>query len=203
MQLQREKIWDPVTRTWHWVLALAVCVSWAFGKFMSFDTVEWHFYIGYLILGLLALRILLGLFGPAPVRFSALLPTPSALVQYLKTIFRREPSGVRGHNPLGSLAVIAMLLSLTIQGITGLFSDADDFFEEGPLYGKVSDDTADFMNGWHHFFADVILILVIMHVVVIVFYLVWKRENLIRPMISGWKWVKRKTPVSETGRDRL
>lgn len=192
MELQREKVWDPVIRIWHWVLALAVVVSWSFGKFMSFDTVEWHFYIGYLILGLLALRVLWGLFGPVPARFSTFLPTPSRIVQYLKTIPRREPSGVRGHNPLGSLAVIAMLLSLTIEGITGLFSDADDFFEEGPLYGKVSDDTADFMNGWHHFFADVILILVVLHVTVIMFYLVWKRENLIKPMISGWKWVKRK-----------
>ena len=43
-----EKIWDPVTRMWHWVLVFSVSIGWSFGKFMSFDTVLWHFYLGYL-----------------------------------------------------------------------------------------------------------------------------------------------------------
>jgi cytochrome b len=47
------------------------------------------------------------------------------------------------------------------------------------------------LTWWHHFNADVILVLVILHVSAILFYLVWKKENLIKPMITGWKWVKR------------
>jgi len=55
---QQEKIWDPVTRLWHWVLALAVGVGWSFGKFMNFDNIQWHFYLGYLVLGLMLFRLL-------------------------------------------------------------------------------------------------------------------------------------------------
>ena len=186
-----EKIWDPVTRLWHWILVLAVSLGWSFGKFMSFDTIQWHFYIGYLILGLMVFRYLWGFAGPTPVRFRAIIPTPTALLTYLRHMGRREPSGSPGHNPVGSLSVIAMLVVIGAQAISGLFIESDDFFEYGPLAGYVSEAMVNRLTWWHHFNADVILVLVILHVSAILFYLVWKKENLIKPMITGWKWVKR------------
>lgn len=186
-----EKIWDPVTRLWHWVLVLAVSVGWVFGKYMSFDTVQWHFYIGYLILALMLFRYLWGFAGPTPVRYRAIIPTPTEVFIYLRHMGRREPSGSPGHNPVGSLSVIAMLIVITAQAVTGLFIESDDFFEYGPLAGYVSESVVNRLTWWHHFNADVILVLVVLHVGAILFYLLWKRENLIKPMISGWKWVKR------------
>jgi len=32
--------------------------------------------------------------------------------------------------------------------------------------------------------------LVFLHVTVIFYYLFWKKENLLVPMFTGWKWVK-------------
>lgn len=189
--LQLEKIWDPVTRLWHWVLALAVALNWTFGTFMSFDTVRWHFYIGYLILGLMTFRILWGFFGPAKVRFAALIPKPASVIQYAKTFPRREPSGTPGHNPLGSLYIIAILTILSAQALSGLFIESEDFFEYGPLNDYITDELAAHMLGWHHFIADLILALVTLHVCIILFYLLWKKENLIKPMFTGWKWVRR------------
>jgi cytochrome b len=189
-ELVQEKIWDPVTRLWHWILVLSVGVGWSFGKFMSFDTVQWHFYLGYLTLALMAFRYLWGFAGPAPVRFRALLPTPGQLLDYLRHIGQRQPSGAAGHSPLGSLAVILMLLAITAQAMTGLFIESDDFFESGPLIGYVSEATISRMTWWHRLNADFILILVLFHVGAILFYLLWKNENLVKPMFSGWKWVK-------------
>jgi len=190
-ELVQEKIWDPVTRLWHWVLVLSVGVGWSFGKFMSFDNIQWHFYLGYLTLGLMVFRYLWGCVGPVPVRFRALLPTPASLLSYLRTVGQRKPSGTPGHNPLGSLSVILMLLAISAQAITGMFLESDDFFESGPLAGYVSEATRAQLTWWHHLNADVILILVVLHVGAILFYLLWKNENLIKPMISGWKWVRR------------
>lgn len=186
-----EKIWDPVTRLWHWVLMLAVSVGWSFGKFMSFDTIQWHFYIGYLVLGLMVFRLLWGFAGPAPVRYRAILPTPASVLTYLRHMGRRSPSGSAGHNPVGSLSVIAMLIVISAQAVSGLFIESDDFFEYGPMAGYVSEAVVNRLTWWHHFNADVILVLVVLHVSAILFYLVWKKENLIKPMITGWKWVKR------------
>jgi len=190
-ELKLEKIWDPVTRSWHWVLALAVCTGWSFGKFMSFDTIQWHFYTGYLIIGLLIFRYLWGFVGPAPVRYRALLPTPAATLRYLRGIGSREASGTPGHNPLGSLSVIAILIAISAQAASGLFIESDDFFEYGPLASYVSEATVSRLTWWHHFIADIILVLVVLHVAAILFYLLWKKENLIKPMITGWKWVRR------------
>ena len=188
--LTQEKIWGPVTRLWHWVLVLSVGVGWSFGKFMSFDTIQWHFYLGYLTLGLMVFRLLWGFIGPAPVRYRALLPSPGKLSSYLRHVGQRKPSGTAGHNPLGSLSVVLMLLAITTQALTGLFIESDDFFESGPLADYVTEAMVSRLTGWHRLNADFILILVVLHVSAILFYLIWKRENLITAMITGWKWVK-------------
>lgn len=188
-----------MTRLWHWVLVLAISLGWSFGRFMNFDVIQWHFYIGYLVLGLIAFRLLWGFVGPTPVRFSEMLATPARTFKYLKTLGRRQPSGSPGHNPLGSLSVFALLLFISAQAITGLFIQSDDFFEYGPLAGYVSEATVNRMTWWHRFNSDLVLALVVLHVAAVIFYLLWKRENLVMPMINGWKWVKRgKSPASET-----
>lgn len=188
--IQRQKIWDPVTRLWHWVLVLSVTVGWSFGKFMSFDNVIWHFYLGYLTLGLLLFRLIWGLTGPGPIRLTKLWHSPATILQYSKELPQRTPSAIAGHTPLGSLWIVLMLLLLTTQGITGLFIDADDFFEYGPLFDYVSEDTAKLFNGWHYYMSFIILAMVILHLSALLYYLVWKKENLIGAMITGWKWTK-------------
>jgi len=188
--LHRVKIWDPVTRLWHWVLAIVVVLGWSLGKFMSFSTIQWHFYCGYTIIGLLIFRYLWGFVGPTSVRYRALIPTPAQTIAYLRDIGSRRPSGTPGHNPLGSLSVIAMILLLTAQASSGLFIASDDFSESGPLAYLVSDAVGDRLIWWHKLLSKIILAIVGLHIAAIFYYLLWKKENLIKPMITGWKWVK-------------
>ncbi|MDH5325543.1 MAG: cytochrome b/b6 domain-containing protein [Gammaproteobacteria bacterium] len=180
-----------MTRVWHWIFVVAVSGSWLFGKFMSSDSVLWHFYLGYTIVALLLFRLIWGMVGPDPVRLRALFSRPSEVIAYSKTLMKRTPSGYAGHNPMGSLWIVVVLLILLLQAISGLFIDADDFFEYGPLFDYVSEDTAKFFNRWHYYLSYLILGLVSLHVFVLFFYLFWKRENLISPMFSGLKWVKK------------
>jgi len=187
---KREKIWDPVIRLWHWVLVIVVVAGWSFGEFMSFSNIEWHFYCGYTVLGLMAFRIFWGFVGPAPVRFGALFPSPVRIFDYAKRLGSREPSGTRGHNPLGALAVLAFIVLLSAQAASGLFIESDDFFESGPLAQFVAESVSDRLTWWHKLIAKLILILVCLHVAAIFYYLLWKKENLVKPMLSGWKWVK-------------
>lgn len=177
---------------WHWALVLSVVIGWSLGKFMSFSTIQWHFYLGYTTGILILFRYFWGFVGPEPIRFRSLLPSPSEVMLYLKSIARRTPSGSAGHNPIGSLSVIVIILLLTAQVGTGLFVESDDFFEYGPLAEYVSDDTISTMTGLHRQFSNWILIIVGLHVAAILFYLLWKKENLIKPMITGWKWVKQR-----------
>jgi len=187
---RREAVWDPFTRAWHWVLAASVITGWMLGEFRTFSIMQWHIYLGYLTGALLVLRYVWGWVGPAPVRHRTLLASLRGMPAYVRRIGARRLSGVPGHNPVGALSVIAMVLALTAQVVTGLFSQDDALFYSGPLASEVSSDTVVMMTGYHNFFARVVLVLVALHLAAILYYLVWKRENLVASMWHGRKWVK-------------
>ncbi|WP_299846746.1 cytochrome b/b6 domain-containing protein [uncultured Paracoccus sp.] len=188
---ERVRIWDPLLRGFHWLLATLVIANWLLGQVGPND-LTLHFYLGYTIAALLVFRVIWGFVGPEPARFSSFLRGPGAIRDYLGHMLRREPSNWPGHNPLGGLSVIAMLLVLIYQVVTGLISDPEDFVNVGPLAGAVGSDIATEAPGWHALGANLILILVLLHVGIILFYRVWKNEDLVRPMITGWKWVRRR-----------
>jgi cytochrome b len=79
-----------------------------------------------------------------------------------------------------------MLLVLLVQAGTGLFAN-DDIATYGPLYKWVSKAASDRLTSVHHLNHDVILILVGVHVAAVLFHLIYKKENLITPMITGMK----------------
>ena len=68
-QFEQKRVWDLVTRLWHWLLVVSFSATWVLGEFMEFETVDWHFYLGYLVLALIGFRIVWGFIGPDPIRF--------------------------------------------------------------------------------------------------------------------------------------
>ncbi len=188
---QRERVWDPALRIFHWSLAVLVIANWLLGKIGPTD-MTLHFWLGYAVIALLAFRLVWGFVGPPSARFSRFLRGPRAVAAYVPEMMRRRPSRWPGHSPVGGLAVVAMLAVLILQVTTGLFADPDDYINVGSLASQVSSDTSRMALRWHHRGADLILILVLLHWAVILFYRLWKREDLVRPMITGWKLVRRR-----------
>jgi cytochrome b len=185
----REKIWDIGLRLFHWALVICTCAAWGLGEFGP-DVMTLHFYAGYSVLGLLGFRLIWGLFGPAPARFTHFIYGPSAILRYLRSLPARVPSYWPGHNPLGALAVFAILGVLALQAGSGLFADPDDYINVGPLAHWVDAQGNRLASQWHEIASKAILALVVLHVLVIGFYKLYKHEDLIRPMITGWKWVR-------------
>jgi cytochrome b len=87
---------------------------------------------------------------------------------------------------------------LLLQVTSGLLSD-DEIAWSGPLSKFVSSVLVGNATFYHKNVGKLLLIaLVLMHIGAIVFYLVKKRENLVRPMIHGDKI----TPIAvESSRD--
>ncbi|MFS4437882.1 cytochrome b/b6 domain-containing protein [Paracoccaceae bacterium GXU_MW_L88] len=189
--VEKVKLWDPLLRVFHWALAIAVITAWGLGEYGP-SIMTLHFYAGYTVCGLILFRILWGFVGPKPARFTHFLRGPSAITGYLSHMFHRHPSYWPGHNPLGALAVLAILGVLSFQVVTGLISDPEDYVNVGPFAGAVPHDLATEAVGLHHTGATLILLLVILHIGIIFFYRFWKREDLVTPMLTGWKWVRRK-----------
>lgn len=176
-------VWDPMLRVLHWSLVVMVVSALWLGHYGPVVK-TWHFWLGYALGGWLVVRLGWGLIGPASARLSGLVHGPKAILKYARILFRRRPSHWPGHNPLGGLSVVAMLLVLTAQIGTGLFAD-DEVFSAGPLSHLVSEQLRLTLTSWHAIGGWILLTLIVLHLGAIVFYALWKRENLIWPMITG------------------
>lgn len=177
----RAKLWDGPVRIVHWLLVALIGFSW----WASEDHLNWHRWSGYTILGLLVFRIWWGFAGGEAARFASFVKGPRAILAYLPTLGRREAAVTPGHNPLGALSVIAILAVLAVQVGTGLFTVDIDAFEAGPLSHHVSFETGRQIAEIHELSFRVLQGLVVLHVAAILFYWIWKRTNLIAPMITG------------------
>ncbi|MCM8611527.1 cytochrome b/b6 domain-containing protein [Accumulibacter sp.] len=179
---QRIRVWDLPTRVFHWALVLLVVASFVSGK-IGGNAMVWHGRFGLAILGLLSFRLLWGLIGSTYARFISFLPTPAAIMAYLRGQWR----GL-GHNPLGALSVFGLLGLLAFQVGSGLFAN-DDIAFRGPLYALVSSELSERLTGWHKLSVNLLVLLVLLHLTAIGFYAHVRKENLVRPMLTGWKEV--------------
>lgn len=180
------KVWDLPLRVFHWVLLLLVIAS-----FVSewTDNLDRHATIGFCVLALLLFRLVWGFVGGTHARFANFVRGPSAVLAYLGSLVGKRPGTFHaGHNPVGALSVLALLLSLLLQAVTGLFTTTDEMFE-GPLSKFVSSSLSETLTTIHRFNSNVLLALVGLHVVAILFYRFVKRENLVSAMFSGRKEV--------------
>jgi cytochrome b len=191
-ELELKKIWGMPIRLFHWMLAILFAVGFYIGENLTFDNINWHFRIGYAIGVLVVLRIIWGFIGPRPARFSDFFPTPKRLFAYMSHAGKREPSGEAGHSAFGGASVLALLAMLLVQVISGLLSYSDSFFAGSPIHGYFSENTNLLANQIHFWSGRILFALVVLHLAAIAFYRIWKRENLVKPMITGWKWVRRK-----------
>lgn len=181
---EKRLVWDLPTRLFHWVLVASMVASWLTADPGS-PSMKWHMYLGYWTLGLVIFRVLWGFFGPKHARFSEFFK-PGRIGGYAAGLFRRDSKQAVGHNPLGALAVIVMLLMVAIQAVSGLFI-TDDIVWSGPWNPAVSGETADRLTTLHHLNFDVLLWLVGLHVLTILFYAFYKRQDLVGPMFTGYK----------------
>jgi len=184
-QLHRVAVWDTPTRTFHWLLVLLVAVSFVTGK-LGGTAMVYHERSGACILGLVLFRIVWGFVGGRQARFAAFVRGPAKVVDYVRTFLRPEAKPYLGHNPLGGWSILAMLAALSLQAVTGLFA-TDDILTEGPLVHWVSGATSQWLTRVHHMNATLLTALVGLHVGAIAFYRVVKGENLVKPMIVGYK----------------
>lgn len=192
------RVWDLPTRVFHWLLAVCVIGSIISAK-IGGAAMAWHFRFGYVLLGLVAFRILWGLVGGRWSRFTSFIYAPGTFVRYLRGKVRPEEQLDVGHSPTGALSVFALLAVLAVQLATGLVAD-DEIANLGPLNKFVSTDTALQATGWHQTYGQYILItLVVVHVLAIVWYLVKKKTNLVGPMLAGDKVLPPGTPASRDG----
>jgi len=174
------KVWDLATRLFHWALVILIGFAW-----WSFEAghLDWHKKAGSVVAGLMVFRVWWGLFGGSTARFSQFVRGPKAVYDY---VFKGKKSGI-GHNPLGAVSVIALLLIIAAVIAFGLFAIDTDGLESGPFSNLISYDQGRLASHLHGLAFKALEALVVLHILAIGFYSLVKKQPLITAMITGKK----------------
>ncbi len=188
------RIWDPLVRVFHWGLVAVFTLAWLTADGGG----TWHEAAGYAAAGLVGLRLVWGLIGTRYARFSQFVQGPTAVAQYLRQMVRGREHRYLGHNPAGAAMIAAILVTMSATAFTGwlvaeptrlaylpampqivtsAFADSGDHRKRGNRPLKEVHETV----------ADLMLVLIGLHVAGVVFASVRHKENLARAMITGDK----------------
>ena len=189
-------VWDLPTRVFHWLLVISFAAAY-FSNLLGVSYFVYHLWSGYFVIILLVFRLFWGIIGSHHSRFINFIPNPIETIRYLQSLVKGKSKTYQGHNPLGAWMVILLIVALLVQAITGLFAN-DEIFNAGPLYAYVSHGISLWLTGIHKDLFYWIFAAVVIHVLAVFFYLFIKRENLIKPMITGKKSADGQTDISSS-----
>jgi cytochrome b len=165
------KVWDPAVRVFHWSLVTSFVVAW-----ITADEIkDLHLWSGYAAAALVAFRLVYGLVGTHYARFSQFLRKPRTVAAYTKEILRGREARYIGHNPAGGAMVLALLGGLALLCLTGWLATTDAFWGN------------DVVEELHELFANLLLLLVGLHILGVLLASLRHHENLVRAMWNGRK----------------
>ncbi len=185
--LRRVKVWDGWVRLFHWSIVLLVI-----GQYVTvqLSLMEWHIRCGYLVLALLVFRLGWGLVGSDSARFARFLKSPLAALAHLRHLRRREPDTEIGHNAAGGWMVLVLLALLLAQVGSGLFASeepGESYAAHGPFALRVADALSARLTALHGLGFNLLLGAIGLHVLAVLAYALLKRQDLVRPMVTGFK----------------
>lgn len=194
-------VWDWPVRLCHWLMAILFIGLIVTGKSEE-DLIQWHFYLGYTLSGVIIIRVLYGFMGSYYAQFLRAGESIRRIPNYLSAIISGHPPKEAGHNPLGWLMVIALLGGLTIQIISGLFF-SDDLFWYGPFYDHASEDWLERFASIHRILPNVLLLLVFLHLGAVLLHELKFKERLIMAMLHGKKHIPLDASIAEVRTPRI
>jgi len=193
---QEIRVWDFGIRLFHWSLVALFAIAYVSGD----DSDTLHNGAGYIIIGLLAFRLLWGLVGGRHARFSDFIYAPRQILAYLKGLAGGHPRRYLGHNPAGGLMIVVMLLVLFAVSWTGLKADqasrevvaVPTVITFGVPEARADDDgdrdrNEGFWEEAHEASVDAMLALIVLHLAGVAASSLMHRENLVRAMLTGRK----------------
>ncbi len=204
------RVWDPFVRVFHWSLVTCFFVAYLSGE----EEGMVHIYSGYAVIGLVLARLVWGFIGTRYARFSAFLYAPASLIRYLKDFASGRPEHYNGHNPAAAWMIFTLLFCLVLTSLSGLkvygiegygpmaslpsatdsvswdariIRDARASENHENDQGHEHEDEEEMWEEIHEFFANLTLLLVVVHVAGAIAASRVHKENLVKAMITGNK----------------
>jgi cytochrome b len=208
MENRTVRVWDLPVRVFHWSLVMLFTLAYFSGD----EENQLHIYAGYAVVVLVLLRILWGFIGTRYARFGDFIYGPGSVVEYLKRLKSSAPQRYLGHTPPGGWMILALLASLLITSVTGLQvyglegkgplaanattitlmtpASADEERDRGHSQAAGEPENESDEALWeevHEFFANLTVLLVLLHIAGVVVSSRLHKENLVKAMITGRK----------------
>ena len=225
-------VWPKSIRLFHWINVITISLLIVFGLIIfnsktlgvSVDAKillkTIHVSIGYIFAINLIVRLVMGFIGSSNEKWSQTLPFMKGYKKEL-TDFKRSPKQVyTGHNPLGKLMVLALLIAMTVQMATGLILAGTDIYypplgqhfaksiavDETQLdaikpYSKVNVDEERYKQlrefrspiiTAHVYAFYALLALIPLHILGVIIGERREKSGLISAMITGYKFLPKK-----------
>jgi len=212
---RRVKVWDPLVRIGHWVLAGGFLLAYLTAE----ENQAIHVLAGYTVAVVVGVRVIWGIIGTHHARFANFVKGPGAVLSYLGGLFTGRSKRALGHHPAGAAMILALLLGVGGTAVSGMALYAIEE-GQGPLAGWIApagegaageaagheeaEDEADepreaaggdetgegaeeMYEDVHEAFVNFTLLLIALHVVGVIASSLAHRENLVRAMITGRK----------------
>lgn len=165
------KVWDPFVRIFHWSLVTCIVLN----QFVLEAGETAHEWTGYTASALVLLRLVWGFVGGRHARFADFFPTPQHLGRHLQALRRGEQPHYDGHNPLGALMMLALMVLVLSLGLTGWLQTTDAYWGE------------EWLMELHEWLANGLLLAAGLHAAAAIVMGRLERTRLIRAMITGHK----------------
>jgi cytochrome b len=198
------RVWDIFVRVSHWAVAAGFFVAY----FTEDNLLLLHVWAGYLVGVLVVLRLLWGVVGPKHARFTDFVCGPRRAAGYLLDLFRFRAPRYLGHSPAGGAMAVVLWAGMLVVVWSGL-----EFYaiEEGagPLAAASGESTAaapetaqlvlvseeaeggegrgSLWEAVHEAGAEILFVLVLLHIAGVALASLMHRENLVRSMVNGMK----------------
>jgi cytochrome b len=183
--IKQIRVWDPLVRIFHWSLVAAFATAFI----VEDDLLGVHVWAGYLVLALIAVRLVWGFIGSRHARFTDFVRGPRQVFGYLGDAIRFNAKRYLGHNPAGGAMVVALLLLVALTGISGmaLYGGQELSGPLAPLMQGMPASWADGLEETHELLANLTLAFIVAHVLGVLFSSLSHHENLMRSMFTGRK----------------
>lgn len=165
------KVWDPFVRIFHWSLVTCIVLN----QFVLEAGETAHEWAGYTASALVLLRLVWGFVGSRHARFADFFPTPQRLGRHLQALRRGEQPHYDGHNPLGALMMLTLMVLVLSLGLTGWLQTTDAYWGE------------EWLMELHEWLANGLLLAAGLHAAAAIVMGRLERTRLIRAMITGHK----------------
>lgn len=172
----RIPVWDPGVRIFHWLLVASILIAFLSSEEDSLIA-NWHLSAGWVAAILIVFRLSWGFVGGEHARFANFVK-PREIGGHIRELFSGSAKPSIGHNPLGAVAVLALLALCGLVGWTGIQLKTGGGGEED----------------LHEVAAYALLGLIALHVAAVIAMSIMTRDNLVLAMITG-----RKSAVSHPG----